>query len=202
MVSLPLESLSVTKPLIRLPASDGPAVLAALIDALAGGPALHVFDPGQAAALPLPEAVPDEVALVVGSSGSSGRPKAVALGANALLSSAKASTARLGGGAWLLALPLHYIAGLNVLLRAVQVGHAPLFMNLAVGFDPEGFARSSSLLPAGARFTSLVPSQLQGLLRAAETDAFVREQLTSFEAILVGGQALEPRLIERTGASE
>jgi O-succinylbenzoic acid--CoA ligase len=142
--------------------------------------------------------VPVRVAAVVETSGSTGRPKRVALGADALLASAAASESALGGrGSWLLALPAHYIAGINVLVRALAAETEPAMMPTG-RFDPFAFAVAADSLPdptpdAPGRFTSLVPSQLSRLLEADE----LLDTLRSFDRILVGGQAIPQQLLAR-----
>ena len=90
------------------------------------GPALFVAVPGSDPA-GLPDEVEQRIALVVETSGSSGRPKRVALSADAILSSAAASESALGGpGQWVSALPLHYIAGINVLTRSLAAETNPV----------------------------------------------------------------------------
>ncbi len=175
---------------------DAHAVLEALREALAGGPALFAH-PGTPE--DVPAEVPVRVAVVVETSGSTGKPKRVALGADALLASAAASESALGGrGTWLLALPAHYIAGINVLVRALAAETDPAMM--APGrFDPFAFAVAADTLPprtpdAPHRFTSLVPSQLARLI---EVDDLL-ETLRSFDRILVGGQAMPPQLLARS----
>ncbi|KEP74050.1 acyl-CoA synthetase, partial [Microbacterium sp. SUBG005] len=70
-------------------------------------------------------------------------------------------------------------------------------------FRPEPFAAAARGMAShenGSRvptYTSLVPAQLQRLLDASDTDATVAEALRSFEAILIGGQALAPSVAER-----
>src|SRR5436305_15036635 len=67
--------------------------------------------------------------VAVATSGSSGAPKLVALSREAVLTSAAASAARLGGaGLWLLALPTSYVAGLNVVVRSLAAGHLPVVL--------------------------------------------------------------------------
>ena len=108
-------------------AADPAAVLVALRDALAGGPAILTGTPRTQP----PEAVEQRVAVVIETSGSSGVPKRVALSANALLASAAASESSLGGpGQWMLALPTHYIAGINVLERVDLSGDPALAIEL------------------------------------------------------------------------
>lgn len=65
------------------------------------------------------ESIDDDVAVVVSTSGTTGAPKGALLTRSALVSSAEATYERLGGaGRWLLALPAHHIAGLQVLVRS------------------------------------------------------------------------------------
>ncbi len=184
-------------PLLRAAlAGDGPALLARPVDApvVAGDP-------------PPPAEVERRVALVVETSGTTSRPKRVALSSDALLASAAASQAALGApGQWILALPTHYIAGLQVLVRSIAAGTTPAV--LAPGsFDPRAFAELAASMDARvARYTSLVPTQLHRLVEAAEDVATgddarrVRDAVRRVEAILVGGQATPPHLVGRAAA--
>lgn len=181
--------------------SDDPRdVLRGLRAALNGsGPALGV---GMLAGAPTE--VPAGTAVVVTTSGSTGTPKSVVLSRNALTASALATAARIGEGSWLLALPASYVAGLQVLVRSLVQGREPAV--LSGRFSPQAFAAASHLMASsegGTRvptFTSLVPAQLSSIVDAAADDASVRSALQSFEAILVGGQALAPALLTRAEA--
>lgn len=166
-----------------------------------------VFGAGPAVALgeaQLPNEVPPGTAAVVTTSGSTGVPKSVVISRNALISSAYATAARIGEGAWLLAVPATYVAGVQVVVRALLADREPAVV--AGPFRPEPFAAAARGMAShhnGARvptFTSLVPAQLQRLLDAADADATVAEALRSFEAILIGGQALAPSVAERAEA--
>jgi O-succinylbenzoic acid--CoA ligase len=169
--------------------ASGDDVLAALRDALAGGPALFV-DAGGAA--DLPETVEQRIALVVETSGSSSRPKRVALGADAVLASAAASESALGGpGQWVMALPDHYIAGINVLTRSLAADTVPVGMTGA-HFSAAAFVDAARSLGIPERFTALVPAQLAILL----DDADARSALRDFAAVLVGGQSTPRPLLE------
>src|SRR3954468_14983969 len=150
-----------------LPA-DPAEVLGALRLALSGdGPAILPLAPG-ADASGLPAQVPKRIAVVIQTSGSSGRPKRVALPANALLSSAGSTEAALGGpGHWVLALPVHYIAGLQVLVRAIASGADPILLPTA-RFDTAEFADAVLAVPPAERvYAALVPAQLGDLLASA-----------------------------------
>lgn len=165
-------------------------VLESLRRALDGGPAiLPLAEP--VAAADVPRTVASTVALVVQSSGSTGAPKRVALSAEALLASAAGSAAALGGqGQWLLALPAHYIAGINVLVRSMVAGTEPIVVE-GGHFDPLAFVEAATRLQHPMRFTSLVPAQLSALIA---TDAAL-EALRSFSRILVGGQSTPQGLL-------
>ncbi|MEN9752807.1 MAG: hypothetical protein RL670_498 [Actinomycetota bacterium] len=182
-------------------ANDSFGALLAMGQALAGEITLFI------AAEPKDELTPasygladeyDEVALIVETSGSSSNPKRVALSINALLQSAQASARRLeGSGQWLLALPTHFVAGAMVLVRSVLANTQPVLLNTGVGFTPDGFANLASMLSREKRFTSLVPTQLTRLANAVDEHAPLLQQLRRFDAVLVGGQATDPRTLHQ-----
>lgn len=153
----------------------------------------------QAAAWPArEERAPQNVALVIETSGSTGVPKRVALSADALLASAAASAGAVGGqGQWLLALPSHYVAGAQVLVRSLAAGTEPVYYGEG-HFDPRLFAELTGQLTGDRLYTSLVPVQLARVVDAAEGGAHeVGTALRRFDGILVGGQSLDARLRER-----
>lgn len=175
--------------------------LDALRDALSGdGPAVLFRGGGTNPVHTAPLEVERRIALVVETSGTTGRPKRVALSADAVLASAAATESALGGpGQWLLALPVQYIAGSNVLARSLSAGTSPVVV-------PPGRMTSVRVLDAVAamddpvRFTALVPAQLSRLVDEAEADDDLRRALAGFERILVGGQSTPAALIERATA--
>lgn len=176
-------------------------ILSALRAAVLGaGPALGLGMTGADTGADAEE-VPAGTAVVVTTSGSTGIPKRVVLSRSALTASALATAARIGDGAWLLALPASYVAGLQVLVRSLVADRQPGL--LSGPFQPQAFASAALMLVSsenGRRvptFTSLVPAQLIRLLDAADDDASVRAALRSFEAILIGGQALPAAVLER-----
>jgi O-succinylbenzoic acid--CoA ligase len=161
-------------PLAVLPGGPRPAVEAAL------------------AALRPDEPLEPGADLVVVTSGSTGGGRGVLLGADALRASATAAVDRIGGpGAWLLALPVSAVGGLQVLCRSLLAGREPEV--LAKG---EPLADAVARMPAGRRYTSLVPTQLRRFL-ADEAEA-----LRAFDAILVGGAATDADLLAAAGAED
>lgn len=171
-------------------------VLKALMAALHGeGPAVEIVtgDHGEPQAIPVETGVED-AAVVVRTSGSTGTPKATVLTIDALAASSVSTAMALRGeGQWLLALPLQYVAGVQVLVRSLYAGTRPWVMDLSDGFTPEAFTAAAEELTDKIRFTSLVPTQLQRLLDspAPETLAVLRR----FNAILLGGAPASPDLL-------
>lgn len=171
--------------------ADDPAQLQRDLErALDGGPALGLGMLGEQ-----PAEVDDGTAVVIGTSGSTGIPKRVVLGAVALRAGAEATAERIGSGRWLLALPAGYVAGLQVIVRSILAGTSPVLPS--GGFSPRSFAEATlGMLPSGPLFTSLVPAQIATLLDASG-DTVVLAALQAYDAILVGGQALPQPLRER-----
>ncbi|GAA4806662.1 o-succinylbenzoate--CoA ligase [Tomitella cavernea] len=149
-------------------------------------------------ALPPGSVVDDTVAMVVATSGTTGTPKGAMLPGPALVAGARATHGRLGGpGTWLLPLPPHHIAGMQILVRSVVAGTEPVIVDVTRGFDPEDIVAATRRMPVGRRYTSLVPTQLVKVLdHPGAVDA-----LRTFDAILVGGAATPAALRERAEAA-
>lgn len=155
----------------------------------------HV-DPAQVLALPAADTVPplrlgpDDIALLVATSGSSGQPKAVMLTARNLHAAAQASATRTPlhpGDRWLACLPLFHIGGFSILTRCALADAEAV---LQQGFDA---ARVWQALRT-ERIThfSLVPAMLAQLLEcSAETPP------ATLRHVLIGGAALSAELAER-----
>jgi O-succinylbenzoic acid--CoA ligase len=119
---------------------------------------------------------------VISTTGSSGASKEVGLSASALLSSARASNKALGaefGNSWSLLLPLTHVAGVNVLVRALELGTEPIDLRNHQGTYPR------------ADFTAIVPTQL---FKALNGDNDLLAHLVEAKAVLVGGAALTTEL--------
>ena len=162
---------------------------------------------------------PESLALVVGTSGSTGSPKQTALSVRALRASARATErffadcpsigvakprrAVSGDPAqWLLALPAHYVAGAQVLARSVLAGTTPVVaasITDGVSFTPEVFLNAAERLSCARRFASLVPTQVHKLLEAAEASpalgSEIYDALGQFTGILLGGAPASASLL-------
>jgi O-succinylbenzoic acid--CoA ligase len=142
------------------------------------------------------ESIDDDVAVVVSTSGTTGRPKGAMLTASALIASAEATHHRLGGvGAWLLALPAHHVAGLQVLVRSLVAGTTPAAVS--AGFDTAELISAIGSLGEGRRYASLVAAQLDKVLR----DPAAADALASLDAVLIGGGPMPVSVAERASAA-
>ena len=166
---------------------------------------------------------PESIALVVGTSGSTGAPKQTALSVRALRASARATERFFAdypsaGSAkpqratsevpaqWLLALPAHYVAGAQVLARSALAGTTPVVaasVTDGVSFTPEVFLNAAERLSCARRFVSLVPTQVHKLLEAAEASpalgSEIYDALGQFTGILLGGAPASASLLAAAG---
>ena len=173
--------------LLPVPAAD-PRAADILIRALAAG---HPLAPGE-------DDDADPTAFVVATSGSTGSPKGALLPTSALLASARSTRTFLAGddprpAHWLLALPVHHVAGLQVLQRSLVEGTTPTVLDTSTSFTAARFAAAAHATPGPIRFVSLVPTQLQRVL----TDAEATAALAGFDAALIGGAPAPPSLLSR-----
>jgi O-succinylbenzoic acid--CoA ligase len=114
---------------------------------------------------------PDD-ALVVATSGTTGRSKGVILTHDAVAASAKATSARLAVDPatdhWLACLPLAHVGGLSVVTRAIVTGTK---LTVVDGFEPDTVEASPATL------VSLVPT------------ALLRADTRHFRVVVLGGSA-------------
>lgn len=131
--------------------------------------------------------LPAKTAVLLRTSGSmSGRGSLVAISSEALLASAHATHDYLGGpGRWVLAMPAHYVAGLQILTRSLLAGLEPVFVDMSGGFDPLALAQAvTEAVRGGERvYASVVPTALRRVLTAPEAAT----GLARAAAVLVGG---------------
>ena len=145
--------------------------------------------------------IPARTDLILRTSGSTtGTGRLIAMSAAALFASARATHARLGGpGTWLLPLPAHHVAGLQILIRSLEAGTEPVVVDTSAGFSPTALADAldSARLSTGAAasrlYVSLVPTQLVRVLQ----DPVAGRALSDADAVLLGGAAADPALLAR-----
>jgi O-succinylbenzoic acid--CoA ligase len=140
-----------------------------------------------------PEGVPvaDGDALVVATSGTTGRPRGVVLTHTAVAASARATSRRLGVDPgrhqWLACLPLSHVGGLSVVTRALVTRTA---LVVHPGFDAEAVTTASG----PDTLVSLVPT------------ALARVSPSRFRTVLLGGSAppsgLAPNVVTTYGLTE
>ena len=141
------------------------------------GPALNFTDEAI-------DSVDNDICLIVGTTGSTGIRKSVALSSAAVLASARASLDYLQarpGQTWALLLPLHHIAGINVLIRALDLGTTPVDLR-----DVTEYANTD--------FSAVVPTQI---FQALNGDDKLLTHLQSSKKVLVGGAQLQEDLLHR-----
>jgi o-succinylbenzoate---CoA ligase len=130
--------------------------------------------------------------IVVRTSGTTAEPKPVVLSRAAVLASARATQARLGGpGQWLLDLPVTGIAGFQVLVRSALSGTDPVIVS-----EHADLEAAIAALDAPRRYASLVPTQVHRLDVEGRLGL-----LAGLDALLVGGASADPALIERAHAA-
>ena len=145
--------------------------------------------------------VPARTDLILRTSGSTtGTGRLIAMSVAALMASARATHARLGGpGTWLLPLAAHHVAGLQILIRSLEAGTEPVVVDTSTGFSPAALAealssaRRSTGAAASRLYVSLVPTQLVRVLQ----DPQARRALAGAAAVLLGGAAADPALLAR-----
>jgi O-succinylbenzoic acid--CoA ligase len=119
----------------------------------------------------------------ISTSGSTGAPKEILLPASAMVFSARNANDYVGakpGNRWSLLLSPEHTAGLNVLIRSIELGTTPVTQNET------------------ADFTAIVPTQL---FRALNGDAQLLKHLQGCKAVLVGGAHAEESLLIEAKAS-
>ncbi|MCP4658925.1 MAG: AMP-binding protein [bacterium] len=133
----------------------------------------------------------ESILAVVATSGTSGRPKAVALSRRAFLASAAGSARHLGwraGDRWLLSLPLAHIGGLSIVTRCLIARRAVVLPPAVDGFDATAIGRW--IERQRITLLSLVPTMLRRLLDLGDWSPPAH-----LRALLLGGAAASPGLL-------
>ncbi len=172
---LPVDRVAAT----TAPSSRSPAVAAAAATAAAtaGAATAAAFDP-------------ERPAVIVLTSGTTGRPRGVVLSARAMAASADSWLLALPTATgWVLALGLGHVAGLGILWRAIA-GRVPV--RIVGRADPATLVAALAAEPPMSH-VSLVPAQLARLLDATG-DA---PPPSSVRAVLLGGGPIPSALVTR-----
>lgn len=133
----------------------------------------------------------ERAALVLQTSGTSGRPKAAVLSLENLIASARASAELLGsceGDRWLLCLPLYHIGGLSILIRSALLGTSVV---LHERFDAPRVA--SALEEDRITQVSFVATMLAGVMEVRGD----RPAPGSLALVLLGGGPASQELLSR-----
>ncbi|MFB6172175.1 MAG: o-succinylbenzoate--CoA ligase [Haloarculaceae archaeon] len=134
---------------------------------------------------------PTDPALLLFTSGTTGRPKAVSLALSNLLASAVASAFRLGvlpEDRWHLCLPMYHMGGLAPVVRSTLYGTEVVLQETGDGFDADRtLAAMREHDPTGV---SLVPTMLDRLLDAGALP-------DSLRFVLLGGAPARDDLLDR-----
>ncbi|MCR9094086.1 MAG: AMP-binding protein [bacterium] len=185
-------------PLARLESPDGASPLVRLESPDGASPLVFLASPAPGRADELAGAAErrrDEgAALVLRTSGTSGRPKGAVLGLDNLIASADGAASLLGSSPsdrWLLCMPLFHIGGLAILIRASRVGASVV---LHARFDEVEVARA--LDEDGITRVSFVATMLERVL-ATRGD---RPAPATLELVLLGGGPASDDLIRRAEA--
>ena len=144
-----------------------------------------------------------DIAVVCATSGSTGSPRGTLLSRSALHGSASAFDQRFGNDLrWVLAMPVHRIAGLMVLVRA-HFNHSPVITDPSIGgaypFSAATFAATTTAAVRASQkdgrrlVVSLVPTQIA---RLVESGAVGIEALRAYDIVLSGAAATPQPLLE------
>ena len=146
----------------------------------------------------------DSIAIVCATSGSTGAPRGVMLSHHALNSSIGAFASRFGADArWVVAMPVHRIAGIMVLARSL-INHNPTVVDPSVGgaiaFNAASFlATTRQAFQQSARdglplMVSLVPTQIARLLDSGPVGI---DALQAYDVVLSGAAATPQPMLDR-----
>ena len=143
--------------------------------------------------------IPSGTAAILWTSGTTGRPRGVALGHENLAASARGARDRLSLGehdVWLASLSPAHVGGLALIVRSLLLGSILVAPGSIRGEALPGLLRGSRHIPPVSHL-SMVPTQLRRLLETWGDAAPPR----TLRLILVGGAHAPARLVERAMAS-
>ncbi len=137
----------------------------------------------------LPPLNPDQEAVIIATSGSSGEPKPAVLTIGNLLSNAQGSKTVIpfeSSDSWLLSLPLYHVSGVSIVMRVIEAD-ATLVVATADNLMDD-------INRPAVTHVSLVATQLYRLLNQLGSVA----RLSSLKAILLGGSTIPISLLDES----
>jgi O-succinylbenzoic acid--CoA ligase len=181
----------------RLTDAERTSVIALLGPGLVLAPGAVSASGGAPEALRLAPVSEETCLAVLMTSGTTGTPKGVVLSRRAFSASARASEKNIalsGDDRWLLGLPIAHVGGLSILTRCLLARAAVVVpKEIASGQRLNEDALVRSIEDERVTLVSLVPTQLEWLVARAPAWKVPGH----LRAILLGGAAARPRLLER-----
>jgi len=144
-----------------------------------------------AAAMSLPAVAPDAPAMILFTSGTTGKPKGVVLRHSGIVNNARFSTARIAlapGAVWLNVLPMFHIGGSVTMTLGC-------FANLGTQVLLSEFTAEAMLVALGryaVNVTMAVPTMMHAMF---QSERFATTEFSALQVIVTGGTAIAPELI-------
>lgn len=140
---------------------------------------------------PLPTVQPETPALIIFTSGTTGKPKGAILSHAGVVNNARFTQARIGmteGAAWLTVMPMFHVGGSVTMTLGCMASLGTQV--LLPEFNPE--AMLDALERYRVRMTMAVPTMI---LAAIQSEQFDRTDLSQLEVLITGGTVVVPELI-------
>lgn len=140
---------------------------------------------------PLPTVRPEMPALIIFTSGTTGKPKGAVLSHGGVVNNARFTQARIGmteGSAWLTVMPMFHVGGSVTMTLGCMASLGTQV--LLPEFNPE--AMLDALQRYRVRMTMAVPTMI---LAAIQSEEFDRTDLSQLQVLITGGTVVVPELI-------
>jgi fatty-acyl-CoA synthase len=145
---------------------------------------------------PLPKVAPCSPALIVFTSGTTGKPKGVVLSHRGIVNNARLCNERLAlslGSVWLNVLPMFHIGGTVTMTLGCMANMGTQVLLPEFGAE----AMLKALSRYKVTITMAVPTMLHAMFESKRFDTF---DLSALEVIVTGGTAIAPELVRATQA--
>jgi fatty-acyl-CoA synthase len=140
---------------------------------------------------PLPTVVPEAPALIIFTSGTTGKPKGAVLGHAGVVNNARYTHGRIGmaeGAAWLSVMPMFHVGGSVTMTLGCIAGLGTQV--LLPEFNPE--AMLDAIQRYQVSMTMAVPTMI---LAVMQSEQFERTDLSRLEVLITGGTVVVPELV-------